>query len=403
MKQGCRNFFYLAPPFDSFSGHYYNYAHGLFHACQKLGISFLALGAAKARLGMQFPGNLPFRPLFHEPGPFRIGKVRVRSLGRPRNFLLSYKTLRTVQKLPGFEQDAFCLIEEPRLFDTTTLQFWLQGLKHSNCPTLSFLFRYGLRSADGARWLPMRDSHHAILKVLDIASKTLPVRILSDSHLVAEHLRELTAMPVEVIPTHFYLPGEMPSASVPTNPDIIQFYIPGSAAVTKGTPLLVRALEILKNDPAFKSMHFTIPFYTGPFTIPEVDESLKLLQSLALSNVTILHDGLGQDEYYQRLYRSDLILTPYDPERYQATSGPFAEAMALGKPVITSGRTWMSAMLEKGHGAGLVFSFADARALASVLKEAVSRFDELSRLAGSRKTKWIQSNGPDAILRILIK
>ena len=403
LKIPCRHFFYLAPPFHGFAAHYYNYAHGLFQACREQEITFLALGATHASLDPGFPGDLPFRPLFHAPGPFCLAGIRVRGLGRLRNFLFSYRSLKILQNLPGFGPNAFCLIEEPRLFDVASTKHWLGSLDPGRCPRLGFLFRYGLRSADKTKWLPMREAHTPILEALEKASEQLPVLIFSDSHLVAEHLRKLTKLPVQVIPVHFDLPGEGSATWIRNTPETVHFYIPGIAATTKGTTLLVQTLQLLKDDPGMKLMRFTIPFYPIPHPEPAVDQTRKILEALHLPNVEILYESLTRIEYYSRLALADVILTPYEPDRYQATSGPFAEALAIGKPVIVSDNTWMSAMLEKGCGAGLTFPFADSQSLAKTLLLALRGFDELSRSAQLKKQDWIEKNGAQPLLQSIRK
>jgi hypothetical protein len=398
------SFFYVAPPFCGVAGHYFNYAHGLFQACRESGIPFLAIGASRIAGEPDFPGELPFQPLFHEPGALCVRGIRIRGLGRLRNYLLFRRSLKELQRHPGFGPGAFCLVEEPRLFNIAATTRWLGSLNRDKCPRLGFLFRYGLRSADGFRWLPMRDAHLPMLKTLEAAARRLPITLLSDSHIVAAHLRELTSLSIRVIPVHFEIPTEgVTGIPAQTHPGVVHFYMPGVAAKTKGTSLLVEALRILKNAPAMARMRFTIPFYPIPNANPEMDEARAVVESLRLPNVEILYQGLGREEYYDRLLRADVILTPYDPDRYQATSGPFAEALALGKPVVTSGNTWMSAMLNLGHGAGLTFRFGDARGLADTLVLASSRLPELSHSARLARSSWREKNGSEAILDAIFK
>jgi len=395
------NFFYVAPPFNGFAGHYFNYAHGLAHACQDRGISFLAVGARQIEHNSCFPGDLPFLSLFDEPGPLFLAGLRIRGLGKFRNRLLWSRALRDLTALPGFNAEAFCLVEEPRLFSVGALSQWLQGLPDNRSPSFGFLFRYGLKSADGLRWLTSKDPHAVILK--ELAETKKKIFILSDSHLVAQHLRELTKLPVQVIPLHIEVPDSNRGYSVDDHKDQVHFYIPGIAANTKGTPLLINALRLLKDNLPMASMRFTIPLYPTPHPNPEVDTGRAILETLRLPNVEILYHSLGRNEYYERLCGADVVLTPYEPDRYQATSGPFAEALALGKPVICSKHTWMSAMLDEGYGAGLTFPFGDVHSLAESLIIATRDFKELALRASLSQASWCARNGSRAILDALFQ
>jgi glycosyltransferase involved in cell wall biosynthesis len=249
----------------------------------------------------------------------------------------------------------------------------------------------------------MRDEHYPVLRVLEKEGKRLPVSIVTDSHLVAEHLKELTTLPVRVIPTHFQIPETRGSLKLLENHEQVHFYLPGIYSVTKGVPFLIQALQRLKGDPVMESMRFTIPFYPEPKKGSAMIQTMELLESLYLSQVEVLSHELDQEEYYRRISAADVILSPYDPDRYQSTSGPFAEALAFGKPVITSEKTWMSAMLERGYGAGLTFPFGDAAGLAEALRRMVGDFKELSGKAQASKEAWIETNGSQAILRELLK
>lgn len=397
------SFFYVAPPFRGFAGHYFNYAHGLSQACRERGHPFLALGASRISGEPGFPGDLSFQPLFHEPGALYLGGIRIPGLGRLRNYLFFLRSLKALQRDPRFGPGAHCLFEEPRQFDIAATRQWLGSLDRKTCPRLGFLFRYGLKSADGSKWLPMRDAHLPILQTLEAASGQLPITLLSDSHIVADHVRQLTILPVKVIPVHFEIPTEeVYGMQAHSHPGIVHFYLPGIAAKTKGTLLLAEALRLLKDTPAMTSIRFTIPFYPIPHPDPAVDETRAAVESLRLPNVEILYQGASREEYYDRLLRADIILTPYDPDRYQATSGPFAEAVALGKPVIASASTWMSAMLAQGQGAGLTFAFGDARALAETIVLASSQLPELSYAAQTVRSSWREKNGPRAILKTIL-
>ena len=86
---------------------------------------------------------------------------------------------------------------------------------------------------------------------------------------------------------------------------------------------------------------------------------LPALEALARQHpaaVTLIPEKLSVPEYGVLLHHLDVILLPYVSDTYrEATSGIFAEALALGKPVVVPEGTWMAREL-KATGAGLEFA-----------------------------------------------
>jgi glycosyltransferase involved in cell wall biosynthesis len=66
--------------------------------------------------------------------------------------------------------------------------------------------------------------------------------------------------------------------------------------------------------------------------------------------VRLLTEPLSNADYYDLLADSDLVVIPYDAARYRArSSGVLIEAMAAGKPVVTTAGSWMDSMVDASH------------------------------------------------------
>ena len=103
---------------------------------------------------------------------------------------------------------------------------------------------------------------------------------------------------------------------------------------------------------------------------PGIPEARRQLRQYPSRQVRILDELLTEDEYYAELGDADLVVVPYEADRYRArTSGVFAEAIAAGKPVVVPDDTWMSD--ELAEGAGLTFVSPDDlfRAVGRILED----------------------------------
>lgn len=80
---------------------------------------------------------------------------------------------------------------------------------------------------------------------------------------------------------------------------------------------------------------------------------LAAVQSLAQfppSTVHLIDRPQPTDEYYAALARAALVIVPYCPERYRSrSSGILVEAIAAGKPVVTTKGSWMETMVDESH------------------------------------------------------
>ena len=83
-------------------------------------------------------------------------------------------------------------------------------------------------------------------------------------------------------------------------------------------------------------------------------------------------------------------------------SGPFVEALALGKPVVVTEDTWMSAQLAR-FGAGLTVRDRDPEDLARAICAARDGYEHLAEQASARQESWIAYHNPDNFVKELLK
>jgi hypothetical protein len=109
--------------------------------------------------------------------------------------------------------------------------------------------------------------------------------------------------------------------------------------------------------------------------------------------------GALHADYLARLRQSDILLLPYQPERYVLrASGVFSEAVAYGIVTVVPDRSWMAAQLREGWGAGCVFREWSVDSIAAATIEAIDRYGALAAIAGRRAAEWRRKNCAAAML-----
>lgn len=80
---------------------------------------------------------------------------------------------------------------------------------------------------------------------------------------------------------------------------------------------------------------------------PESASAKLQLSAMPLEYCKLAGGPFSSDEYSELLLNSDIVIIPYNPEQYAArSSGVLAEAIGAGKPVVTTGGSWMATVLE---------------------------------------------------------
>src|SRR5262249_29878235 len=114
-------------------------------------------------------------------------------------------------------------------------------------------------------------------------------------------------------------------------------------------------------------------------------------------NVTLLRDAITEARYNELLLSADLILLPYQVDRYIArTSGILAEAICAGVPAIVPQGTWLADQVRR-HGAGIVYQSLDPEGPSGAVAEALSTLDVLRCRAEDRRTAYVHFHRPSRL------
>jgi glycosyltransferase involved in cell wall biosynthesis len=180
----------------------------------------------------------------------------------------------------------------------------------------------------------------------------------------------------------------------------------GDARAAKGFPLLAAAVRAVEEKRLAARFLIQCPRAASGDTQASPPDGLPDLQKLAAQpkfNLTLIGEKLSTAAYGELARQIDLILLPYLHDTYRAaTSGIFAEAMALGTPVVTSSDTWMADEIRRS-GAGVIFRRDRPSDFAGAVLEAVARHPELKARAVAASTPWRKFHNPGSLADRLLK
>jgi glycosyltransferase involved in cell wall biosynthesis len=386
-----------APWLRSFEGHFFNYTRSVQVGAQELGLDFRVLGGNDPR--PEIAHALPFTGVFRP-----LPSARPTGWGALVGPVVNYT--RFAADLEGIDRRS--LTPDWLLFIETTYHShlvawvrWLRRFDPARAPRVAFMLRYDYWDAERGAWRRTAALMRLALARLQRLADRQEIRLVTDSAILARQYTGLTSLPIAELPVP-HTPGVVcPPAPSPQG-DLFRVVTPGRSMVTKGLDVLVEAIEELNGTGELPGFHFTLQDYAAAFRGPEVAVLIERLRRLASPQVRIIDQPLSESEYYELMASADLVALPSRREVYAAgTSGGFVEALALGKPVVVTDGTWMSAELEHS-GAGITCADRSGPDLARALRAArVSRV-ALAAQAQAQRPGWLAYHNPRSFVTRLL-
>jgi glycosyltransferase involved in cell wall biosynthesis len=387
-----------APWLRSFEGHFFNYTHAVQTGAREHGLEFRVLGGSDPvpEVAAALPFTEVFRPL---PSARPTG---LRALTGPVvNYARFAADLATIDRR-SLTPDWLLFVETTYHNHLFAWVRWLRGFEAGRAPRVAFMLRYDYRNAERGTWRRTAPLMRLALGRLRGLAGHQTIRLVTDSAILAREYSELTSLPVAELPIP-HTPG-IPSAPAPPPPaDALRVVAPGRSMVTKGLDVLVEAIEELHATGELSRFHFTLQDYAAAFRGPEVPALIERLRRLGSPRIRIVDRPLSESEYYELVAGADLVALPFRREVYAAsTSGGFVEALALGKPVVVTAGTWMSAELERS-GAGLTCADRSGPDLARALREAWGSRTALAARAAAARPTWLAYHNPRSLVARLLE
>lgn len=117
----------------------------------------------------------------------------------------------------------------------------------------------------------------------------------------------------------------------------------------------------------------------------------------------ILDPTAPDSQAYGARFVDALTLTPYDPERFaDNVSGVALDALLRGSPIIAPAGSWQARLIE-GTGAGIVMRAWDTDSLEAAVRDAVTRWRELSAAARQASIALAATHDPAHLARVLVE
>ncbi len=178
--------------------------------------------------------------------------------------------------------------------------------------------------------------------------------------------------------------------------DKLQFCYPGNVQKAKGFDVLVDALN--KTD--LDAGHFKIRTFIS-YLQKELQAWINDLPKHP--NVEIIGGSLSTDEYSKLLQDADVILLPYRAADFGGrTSGIYADAIILEKPVVITRETWGGNYTEK-YGNGIGFSDGNAEEMQNAIRQIIKEYPQRKQAAIKAKKQWLEENGIAAFCKELLR
>jgi glycosyltransferase involved in cell wall biosynthesis len=395
------------PSLRDFVGHDFNYASNIGRAICARCLEFRVLAAGDCLPGIR--EALPIEPVFRPlpMGPSSRHNRAVRALeGYARlcsNYARFSSDLAAVDK-SYLDGRWILFMENANQFNLLAWSRWLRRFQPTKSPAFAVMLRYSYFDKGRGRWRKSALLVRAALRTLEKASRNHRIHLVADSQELADEYRSLTRLPVSILPTPLTCHLSSPRTVQPSSSSgATHVLLPGRPSLSKGVATFALAIKRLTEGGLCSGLTFTLQDYDTPFREPELARSIAMLQQLSLPNLNIIQKSLDEDGYYQLMSEADLIVLPYFQEDYHAmVSGPFVEALALGKPVVVTEHTWMSAQLKR-FGAGLTVRDRDAEDLARAICAARDGYQHLAEQASARQESWLAYHNPRNFVEELLK
>jgi glycosyltransferase involved in cell wall biosynthesis len=136
--------------------------------------------------------------------------------------------------------------------------------------------------------------------------------------------------------------------------------------------------------------------------LPQGVTELREIEKTHNDRLILVSERLSEEDYANMFRCLDIALIPYLLPGYkEATSGIFAEAVALGKPTVVTETTWMAHELKK-FGGGLEIKSNNAEDLTEKVFELIENYEKYAELTREYSSTWREFHNSHKLAEILI-
>lgn len=137
-------------------------------------------------------------------------------------------------------------------------------------------------------------------------------------------------------------------------------------------------------------------------SLPKAAAELYAIKERFKERLLLISERLSEEDYANMFRCLDIVLVPYISTPYrEATSGIFAEAVALGKPSIVTEDTWMAFELKR-FGGGLEVKRNDSEDLTKKVFELIENHEHYKKKAEGFSNEWCAFHNSHKLAELLI-
>lgn len=134
---------------------------------------------------------------------------------------------------------------------------------------------------------------------------------------------------------------------------------------------------------------------------PEIKEAVERVREIRNDRLLIFEGPLPDEQYHRLLNLSSIVWCLYDSLYYQnRISGILLEAWALGKPVITTARTWMARQVHR-FGGGITLDSPAVENILDAIEQIKVEYPRFAQEAESAGVEFCQRNNGPALARFI--
>lgn len=246
----------------------------------------------------------------------------------------------------------------------------------------------------------LRATREALKEVLDCPELDRKLILCTDTQELSEAWIDELGVPVPVMPIpfrHELMTSQMRER--PAGAPLSIVYL-GDARTEKGYQHLPSVVQEMW--PEFIQpgrVHFTIQSnYNTPGGERGIANARLRLQQFP-TGVTLPIELVAPEAYFGIMAGADIVVLPYDPERYaRRSSGVMNEALAGGKVAVVPAGSWMAAQAPSDQ----IVVYEHPQGLAQAVMRAVRDFPALSAAAKGRAAAYRMRQNPALFIRSML-
>lgn len=363
------------PLLKDFAHHHFNYDMAIVRAARGRGMKARLLVDRAAK--DEVVGALQAEPVLHSLAyePTRFGLLNALRIGPAFQFLhaVFWRFLDLRKHLsPMVTRNTLVFVPTCDARNLAAWILWCTCQSAASSPVVFLMLRFPcVRKDDDPLSGAVRAGYALSLKCLPLLDAVERIKLCTDSRLLAKQYGELTTRHIAILPIPHTEGFDADQTADPQRQEPAASVVValGDARKEKGFDILVDAIINAASSTLGQELVFKVhcPVHA---THREMQRHVNRLSKLALGNVHLIPDFLAAQEYYSLLDSADIVVMPYRQESYACrTSGPLIEAMAAGKIVIGTERTWLDEKISE-YGGGLTFRDGDSESLSATIMAA---------------------------------